>query len=297
MPKVLITGADSFIGTNFQKFSKQQMIKAISIIINEQEDIDYNLFDAVLHLAAIVHQDNKIPKTEYFRVNRDLCLDVAKRAKQSGIKQFIFLSTTKVYGRYIPGSASWNEDSPCFPEDAYAQSKYEAEKELKKLETPEFTVSIIRTPIVYGPGVKANMLSLIKVVEKSPFLPFAGVNNNRHFIYVENLVGYIDRIIETGISGTFLVMDDKGISTTCLVKNLASGFNRKTRLFKLPEFILKSGFKMFPKYFGSLFGSFKMDNSKTKEILGYNPPFSIEEGIRRMISYYLNQKNIHPLKK
>jgi len=292
--RILITGSDSFIGTNFRKFSKYKGIEEISVRDSTPEDIDYHNFDVVLHLAAIVHQDNKIPEETYYRVNRDLCINVAKLAMQSGVKHFIFMSTIKVYGRYMQDSGPLSEYSPCVPVESYEKSKFEAETELIKLENSEFKISIIRTPIVYGPGVKANMLSLIKMVEKFPLLPFGGVNNNRHFTYVENLVGFIDRIIETGISGTFLVMDDEGISTTMLVKYLAEGLERKTRLFKLPEIVVRTGYYLFPKYFDSLYGSFKIDNNKTKEILKYSPPYSTEEGIEKMIYSYLNQKNINP---
>ena len=102
----------------------------------------------------------------------------------------------KVYGKFVQGSDPWNEDSYCHPEDAYGKSKYEAELALRKLEDLGFTVSIVRTPIVYGPGVKANMLRLIRLIEKVPVLPFKNVNNSRCYTYSGNLIGYIDRIIE-----------------------------------------------------------------------------------------------------
>ena len=290
MIRILVTGRDSFIGKNFRRFSKYKDIKEISVWNSNGKDIDFHNYDVVLHLAAIVHEDNKIPENEYYRVNRDLPLNIANQAKEAGIKHFIFMSTIKVYGRFVQGSEPWKEDSPCFPDDPYGKSKYEAEIGLGKIAGPDFKVSIIRTPVVYGPYVKANILRLIRLIEKFPLLPFAGVNNNRHFTYVENLTGIVDRIIETGISGTFLAMDDKGISTTLLVKNLSDYLHRKILLFKLPEMFVKAGYLAFPKSFERLFGSFFIDNSKTREILNFSPVFSCEEGLKKMISYYQDQK-------
>ena len=264
----------------------------ISVRNSIPNDIDFHNFDVVLHLAAIVQKHRRISKDdEYFRINRDLCLSVAKQAKLSGIKHFIFMSTVKVYGRFENVSDSWNEDSPCFPDDIYGKSKYEAEIELKKIEAPYFKISIIRTPIVYGPGVKANMLRLVRLVERCPILPFAGVNNIRYYTYVENLIGFIDRIIETDISGTFLVMDDMSISTTNLVTFLSLFLNRKIHLFKMPNIFIKAGFHILPIYFESLFGSLYLDNNKTKKLLNYSPPFSTIEGLQKMIRSYLKQKD------
>ena len=290
MTKVLITGANSFIGTNFQEFSQYTSIEEISLFDNKAEDIEFDKYDVVLHLAAIVHQSKKINTEKYFSVNRDLCLKVAEQAKISGVRQFIFLSTVKVYGKYAAGSDPWNEDSQCNPEDAYGSSKYEAELGLKKLEDPDFIVSIVRTPIVYGPGVVANILKLIKLVENFPILPFLHVNNNRHYTYVENLVGFIDRIIETKASGTFIAMDDKALSTTELVLCLSGLLKRKPILFRFSDIIIKAGITLMPVIFERLFMSFYLDNSKTKRLLNYSPMFSTEEGLGKMISSYMDSK-------
>jgi nucleoside-diphosphate-sugar epimerase len=290
MTKVLITGANSFIGTNFLKISENQNATEISLKENQPEDIDFSQFEVVLHLAAIVHQSNRINEKEYFRVNRDLCLRVAEHAKKSRVRQFIFLSTVKVYGKYIPGTEPWNEDSVCNPDDPYGRSKYEAELALKKMEEPEFIVSIIRTPIVYGPGVMANILKLIKLIEIFPILPFRQVNNHRHYTYVENLVGFIDRIIQIKASGTFIAMDDTALSTTDLVLYLSGLLHRKPILFKFPDLLVRLGSTMVPAIFERLYRSFYMDNIKTKKILNYIPLFTTEEGLSLMISSYVESK-------
>jgi nucleoside-diphosphate-sugar epimerase len=290
MTKVLITGADSFVGKNFRKFSQYTDIEEVSLFDNKPENIEFSKYDVVLHLAAIVHQSKKIAESEYFSVNRDLCLRVAEQAKKRGIRQFVFLSTLKVYGEFVNGSKLRNEDSECFPDDAYGKSKYSAEIGLKKLEDKHFIVSIIRTPLVYGEGVKANMINLVKLVELFPILPFGKIENRRNFTYIENLVGYIDRIIEKHASGIFITMDDKALSTTELIDYISRSLGKKVHLFKLPHMFLRLG-NFFVSYkLDRLFGSLVFDNSKTRQELDYNPPVSTEEGITRMVSYYLENK-------
>jgi UDP-glucose 4-epimerase len=290
MPKILITGAGSFIGTNFIRISKNKDISEISLKEVSPEHINFDRFDVVLHLAAIVHQSKRGNGNEYFKVNRDLCLNVAQYAKRAGVRQFIFLSTIKVFGQFHAGSDPWNEESECNPEDAYGKSKYEAEIGLQKLNDHDFIVSIIRTPIVYGAGVRANMLRIIRLVEILPILPFSSVNNNRHYTYIENLVGFIDRIIEVRTSGIFIVMDDTPLTTTSLVTYVSHYMHRKIVMFKFPAPVVKLGIAIIPTIFDRLYGSFYLDNKKTKKILNYNPPFTTEEGLTKMISSYLDSR-------
>jgi len=289
--RILITGANSFVGTNFIRFSLNRNIDEISLLENRPEDLNFTKYDTIIHLVAIVHQSEQIQEDEYFKINRDLCLNVAQRAKEAGVKQFIFLSTVKVYGEYNPMSGPWNEDSVCKPDDSYGKSKYEAEIELRKMESPDFTISIIRTPLVYGVGVKANMLSILKLVDRFPFLPLGKVNNKRSFTSAENLVAFIDRIIEKRASGIFIAMDEKPLSTTELVRMISKYLNKKVWLFRMPGFLVNIGKSRIPKIFDRLYGSFEMDNSKTLKLLDFKPPLSSEEGIQRMVESYVNSKN------
>jgi len=283
MPKILITGEDSFIGKNFIRYSKFEDIKEVSLFTNKPEEIDFSFYDVVIHLVAIVHQSQKIDDKEYFKINRDLCIEVAEQAKKAGVKQFIFLSTIKVYDQFFHGSKIWNEFSYCNPDDAYGRSKYEAEIALRKLESENFIVSIIRTPLVYGKGVRANMKNIIKLVDKIPILPFGNVKNKRNFTYVENLVELIDRIIELKASGVFIAMDDEPLSTTQLVKLIASAMNKKRYLIPVPSFIIKAGKALTPRIFDRLYGSFVLDNTYTKNTLGYKPSITAGEGINRTV--------------
>ena len=291
MSNILITGANSFVGTNYIRYSKYKKIREVCLLENKPENLDFTGVDVVLHVAAIVHQEKKFHESEYFRINRDLCLEVAGRAKDAGVKQFVFLSTIKVYGEFKSGISIWNENSECYPEDGYGRSKYEAELGLLKLGSRDFIVSIIRTPLIYGIGVKANMLSIITLVDNIPVLPFGKVNNKRHFTYIENLVKLIDRIIERKASGLFIAMDTRSLSTTELVELISDGLGKKRILFRLPRFIIKVGMIVIPKIFDRLYGSFEIDNAKTLKELDFFPPFKPEIGIKRMVQDYKNQKN------
>jgi nucleoside-diphosphate-sugar epimerase len=286
MTKVIITGANSFIGRNFIKFSRFKDIEEVSLFDHKPEEIEFNKYDVVLHLAAIVHKLRKIRDEEYFRVNCDLTLRVAEQAKKSGIKQFIFLSTLKVYGESFEGIDIRNELSKCFPSDTYGKSKYEAEIRLKEIEDDKFIVSIIRPSLVYGENVKANMLNLIKLVDSCPVLPFGNINNRRNFVYAENLSGYIDRVIELRIPGIFIAIDTEVISTSELVKYISKYLEKKIILFKLPRFALSLIRYLLPGMISSLFDSLEFNNTMTLNELKYTVPYTTDEGIRRTIISY-----------
>jgi UDP-glucose 4-epimerase len=290
MKRVLITGANSFIGTNFIKYSENRQTREISLKEKSPEDINFTDVDVVLHVAAIVHQSTKINEKEYFRVNTDLCLRVAGLAKNAGVKHFVFLSTLKVYGKFIPGCELRNESSECFPDDAYGKSKYAAETGLMKMGNESFTVSIIRTPLVYGEGVMANMIKLIKLVDSVPLLPLGKIDNSRNFTYVENLVGFIDRIIKTNASGIFIVMDENPLSTTELVEYISKYLNKRVLLFRVPRIILRISSLLFPDFIDRLYGSLEVSNDKTKKQLGFKPGFSTEKGIEKTVLYYQERK-------
>lgn len=288
---ILITGSNSFVGRNFINNSANNKVDEISLFETTPERINFNKYDVVLHLVAIVHQSKRIPESQYFAVNKDLCIQVAEQAKKSGVKQFIFLSTVKVYGKFKPGSGPWNEDSVCKPEDSYGKSKYEAEIALKKMETSDFTISIIRTPLVYGVGVKANMLSILRLVHRFKILPLANISNKRSFTSAENLVAFIDRIIELRASGVFIAMDQKPLSTTEIVNLISKYLNKKVYLFRMPGIFIRIGTTLIPKIFDRLYGSFEMDNNKTLTMLDFTPPVSTEEGIKKMVLSYIENKH------
>ena len=286
MKKVLITGANSFVGANFRKYSQYTDADEISLLDKKPEEIEFERYDIVLHVAAIVHQTKKIPESEYFRVNCELCLSVAERSKAAGIKQFIYLSTLKVYGEKNQYSQLRNEESECLPNDAYGKSKYAAEIGLQKMASTDFIVSIVRTPVVYGEGVKANMINLTRLIDKFSVLPFAKIENRRNFTFAGNLIGFIDKIIEKNAFGVFIAMDEKAVSTTELVRYISKHLGKKVFLFKLPRLCLRAGQLFIPDILDRLYGTEEFENKKTKEKLNYSPAFSTDEGIKEMVLFY-----------
>lgn len=287
MPQILISGENSFIGKAFKDLSSYRQVKLISLRGINPEEIDFTGIDVILHLSAIVHSTKEIPFSEYLNINRDLAFNFARSAKNAGVKQFIFLSTVKVYGKFH--GPVWTEFSSCNPIDYYGDSKWQAENGLRQLNDDSFTISIIRTPLVYGPGNRANMEKLFRLVRLMPVLPFRKSGNLRHYNYIGNLVSLIDRVIETKCPGTFISMDQDPVSTGDLVRYISEGMNKRVFLVRFPDIFAWLLKKLFPSDYERLFGSFIIDNSITRKTLNYTPLFSTREGIHKT----LNENNLN----
>lgn len=280
MRTILLTGSTGFIGSYFIKKSSNYSIIPFSFQNGVIVNIDFGRIDIVVHLAALVHQMEGASEEAYFHVNTRMTLELAKKAKEAGVKQFIFMSTVKVYGE--ENKTPYTENSPCNPQDDYGKSKLAAEEALKAIEDQNFIISIIRTPVVYGPGVKGNIKRLIKLIEKALILPFGAINNQRSMVYVGNLCAMINAIIEQRKSGIFLTSDDENTSTTELIQTIATAMNRKIVLLNIPGFkpllqVLK------PVYYQRLYGNLMIDNTLTKRILSFQNPYSFKEGIKQTI--------------
>ena len=282
MKSLLLTGAKGFVGSYFRdKYTAKYNMKTFSFLQDDSKSLDVEGVDVVVHLSDLVHQMDGADKKEYERVNVTQTLDLARKSKESGVKHFVFMSTVKVYGEET--NVAYSETTECKPEDEYAKSKLKAERELLKLESDDFKVSIIRTPIVYGYGVKANIKNLIGLVQKVPVLPFGGIQNRRSMVYVGNLCHVMDVIIQKEASGLFLASDDRAVSTTELIELIANALDKKIYLIKMPFF--ESLLKLVkPSFHKRLYGSLEVDNSLTKEKLNLANPYSVEEGIRFMIN-------------
>jgi UDP-glucose 4-epimerase len=196
----------------------------------------------------------------------------------------------RVYGSSEHGGKPKSETSECFPDDSYGRSKFAAEKALLKMNSNDFIVSIVRTPLVYGEGVKANMLNLIRLVDSVPILPFGKIANRRSFTYAENLVAFIDRIIEKRASGIFIAMDDNPLSTTEMVEIISKHLGKKTHLFKLPGIVSVMLSYLMPEKLDRLFGSSDFENKITKNTLNFSPPVTTDEGIRRTVEFFKVRK-------
>lgn len=279
--KLLITGANGFIGKYFStKYSKTFDIQTFSFLKGDFESLQLKDIDVIFHLSALVHQMGGASAEEYERVNVSNTLKLAQKAKEGGVGHFVFMSTVKVYGE--ESKSLYTESFTCKPQDEYGKSKLKAERELQKLASENFIVSIIRTPIVYGYGVKANIKSLTNLISKVPLLPFASIKNKRSFVYVGNLCALVDKIIETKKSGIFLACDDMPLSTTQLIELIALGMGKKVYLVKLPFFkeLLRW---LKPSIYQRLYENLEVDNTQTNKVLQFKNPYTTEVGIRLMV--------------
>ena len=293
--KLLITGSSGFVGNYFiNKYKEKYDIRIFSFLKDDINTLDCNTIDIVFHLSALVHQMGGASANEYEKINVIQTIELAKKAKESGVKHFVFMSTVKVYGEET--NSKYTENTVCNPEDDYGKSKLKAEQELQKLEDENFKISIIRTPIVYGYRVKANIKNLINLVNKVPVLPFGKIKNKRSMVYIGNLCHLVDEIITQKKSGIFLACDDEPLSTSKLIELIAKNLDlvkrsgcgtitlreKKMYLIKIPFFetllkILK------PSFHKRLYGSLEIDNTITKEKLNLKNPYGVEDGIKLMI--------------
>lgn len=242
----------------------------------------------VIHAAARAHimrDEVADPLAEYRRINVDGTLNLAHQAAMAAVKRFIFISSIKVNGEETSLRERFRADDSPAPEDAYGISKYEAEKGLLRLASETgMEVVIIRPPLVYGPGVKGNFASMIRLVEKGLPLPLGAIHNQRSLVALDNLVDLIITCIEhPAANQVFLAGDGQDLSTTELLQGVAKAMGKPSRLIPVPPSWLMLGAKLLGKETMAqrLLGSLQVDISKARDLLGWEPPISVEEGLRR----------------
>jgi nucleoside-diphosphate-sugar epimerase len=249
--------------------------------------------DAVVHLAARVHvmHDTAInPLTVYRATNTDATLNLARQAAKVGAKRFVYLSSIKVNGEATEPDRPFHADDPPAPEDAYAISKYEAEQGLMVIaKETGMEVVIIRSPLVYGPGVKGNFASLVKWVRKGLPLPFGALKNKRSLVALDNLVSFIALCADrekspTAANKVFLISDGEDVSTTELLHMVAMAYGKKVFFIPVPQGWLNIVAKMLGKteVASRLLGSLVVDNSPARDVLGWHPVVTMEEQLRKM---------------
>jgi nucleoside-diphosphate-sugar epimerase len=243
----------------------------------------------VIHAAARAHiMEDEVADalTEYRRVNVDGTLNLARQAAAAGVKRFIFISSIKVNGERTPlGKPFFAEDTPS-PEGAYSISKWEAEQGLQHLATEtEMEVVIIRPPLVYGPGAKGNFAKIIKLIAKGLPLPLGAVLNRRSLVGVDNLAHLIMTCIDhpSAANQVFLAGDGQDLSTTELLRGVARAMGKPCRLLPITAYVLRFGAKIFGKedVATRLLANLQVDITKARDLLGWEPPISLEEGLRR----------------
>lgn len=284
---VLITGSTGFIGSYFiNQYSSQFVVNTFSFLRDNFDTLKLDGIDCVVHCGALVHQMKREPSyEEFFDSNVNHTLQMAIKAKANNVKQFIFISTIKVFGE--ESKKIFDENSPTSPKDDYGLTKKIAEEKLFELEDKDFKVAILRLPLVFGPGVKANFRSLINIVNQFKILPLGSINNKRSIVFVGNVCHYIFQIIKLRERGIFIANEDESFSTSELINQISKALGKNIILFSIPLFnqILKI---VKPKYYQRLFENLEVDNSLTKKILKIKKnKYSCNQSFKETISTYV----------
>lgn len=238
MKKILITGANSYIGTSFEQYMKQwpdlYQVDTVDMIDGSWRQMSFAGYDAVYHVAGIAHSDSgKISEEKaklYYAVNTDLTVETAKKAKADGVKQFIFMSSAIVYGESAPIGKKKviTRDTQVSPANAYGDSKVQAENGILPLQDASFKVVILRPPMIYGKGSKGNYPLLSKLARKMPVFP--KVENERSMLYIENLLEFVRLMVENQEEGIFWPQNGQYSNTSQLVKLIAQTHGKKLHI-------------------------------------------------------------------
>lgn len=263
MKKILITGANSYVGKSLEKWLGQNperyLVDSISLRDNLWKEKDFSEYDVVFHTAGIAHiKETKKNADLYYKVNRDLAYEIAEKAKSDGVKQYILLSSMSVYGIE---SGVINKNTANHPKSHYGKSKLQAEELIKPLGCNRFQIAIIRPPMIYGKDCKGNYPKLVKLALNIPFFP--NINNERSMIYIENLCEFVRLLIDDCASGLFFPQNREYVKTSDMVKLISQAHGKQVRLTKLLNFIsVLQKVSIVNKMFGTLVYEKKMSEYK-----------------------------------
>jgi len=309
--KILLTGATGFVGgavLDKLKFndvrvlgrSRPELAEVDFVAAEIKSNVDYSIalvgVGVIVHSAARVHVMNdkaQNPLDAFREVNALGTLNLAQQAAAAGVKRFVFISTIKVNGESTQFSVPFRADDLPSYEDAYAVSKSEAEFSLRALSKETgMEVVIIRPPLVYGPGVKANFAAMMKLAAKNLPLPLGAIHNKRSLVALENLVDLIVTCIDhpKAANETFLVSDDQDVSTTELLNKMTVAAGKKPWLIPVPMKLIQLGAMLLGKkaVADRLCGNLQVDISHTKNVLGWSPPITLEQGLARCFHKKVN---------
>ena len=282
--RILIFGEGSYIGTKFQEYLKNNEEYQIDVIDSMNEKwrrANFSKYDVVYHVAGIAHVSAD-PKMEelYYKVNRDLPIEVAKKAKNEKVKQFIFMSSMIIYGAdgKIGVKKVIDDKTEKEPIDFYGKSKSEADEAIQKLEDENFKTIIIRTPMVYGPGCKGNFPKLKKIAKISPIFP--DIENERSMIYIDNLCEFLKQVIDKEETGIFYPQNKEYATTKNIIKTMANVMEKKVFYIRIFNPLLRLLSKKI-NYINKIFGN-KVYDKKLSGDFSYCV-VNFEESIRRSI--------------
>ncbi|HHV10270.1 MAG TPA: NAD-dependent epimerase/dehydratase family protein [Clostridiales bacterium] len=286
MKKILIAGANSYIGTSFdiwlRQWPDQYKVDTIDMLSADWKDKDFSVYDVVFHVAGIAHVDTKKASAEtrklYYKINRDLTLEVAKKAKKSGVKQFIFMSSIIIYGdsSLIGKKRIITKNTIPTPSNFYADSKLQAEQCILPLQSDQFNVVILRPPMIYGRGSKGNYPKLAYLARKLPVFP--DIHNERSMLHIGNLCEFIRMMIDYEEKGIFFPQNKEYVKTSEMVEMMARLYGNKIHLTRKFNSIIKL-FGLRSKNICKLFGSLVYDKSMSEYKEEYCV-FSFEETLR-----------------
>lgn len=315
--RVAIIGANGFVGRAVSRVLSKKgyyvhgfirdaginelpFIDKITYVSSADAEQDWRMLladiDVVLHLASPIATDkaNKQQVREYEEVIVDGSLSIAEAAVKNAVRRMIFISSTKVNGEFTQDEV-FKTDSIPSPKTSYGKSKLQAELGLFQISRKkDLPLTVIRPPIVYGPGNSGNIYSMIKFLDWLPvgFLPLGGLKNKRSLIFIENLASAISRCVDdfTSESHVFFVRDPLMPSTTTLCSIILANLNKNVHLSSCNRDIIQKILTFFlPKHANRIFGSLEIDNSEILNTLGWNPPFNTEEGLRKTV-FHIKQK-------
>lgn len=305
---ILLTGATGFVGGAILKRLYTEKKYTVVAVVRGESQLEVqdvrtvrigsfdgetqwkeNLrnFDVIIHSAARVHVMNDAesdPLAAFRKVNVEGTLNLARQAAASGVRRFIFISSIKVNGEGTAAGTPYTSDDTPAPVDPYGISKMEAEQGLRQLSAETaMEVVIIRPVLVYGPGVKANFLNMMRWLDKGVPLPFGAIYNNRSLVALDNLVDLVVTCIDHPAAGnqTFLVSDGEDLSTTALLNKMAKALHKPARLIPVPSWVLQGGAALLGKRALSqrLCGSLQVDITKTRTLLCWTPPVSTDDAL------------------
>ncbi|EAQ53095.1 MULTISPECIES: SDR family oxidoreductase [Vibrio] len=310
--RIVVTGSTGFVGSRVVELARERDWAVTPVVRKQIGPLTNSLVvpsigastdwsgsfegvDCVVHCAARVHQMNEVEQDAviaYRDINTLGTLNLAKQAADAGVKRFVFVSSIKVNGEFSEPNLPFGPNLNNTPQDPYSLSKYEAEVEVAKLSKDTgLEVVIIRPPLVYGPGVKANFLSMMRLIDKGIPLPFGAIKNRRSLVYLDNLSSLILVCCEHPLAPghTFLASDDHDVSTTQLMRTIALSMGKTPRLIPVPMSWIELSASVLKKQQVAqrVCGNLQVDICLTKEILGWTPPVTFKQGIKRTVEAYL----------